>query len=118
MPASARASAIARPTRIAPPVTSARRRLLTRRDACVVIVAMSRLENWLKSRFIAGFFFTVPVFATGWILWRFWSGIDNIFAPIYTRMFGRPAPGLGFLPAVAVIRSEERRVGKECRSRW
>jgi uncharacterized membrane protein len=64
---------------------------------------MSRLENWLKSRFIAGFFFTVPVFATGWILWRFWSGIDNIFAPIYTRMFGRPAPGLGFLTAVAVI---------------
>src|SRR5437016_13476561 len=103
MPASASAIAIARPTRIAPPVTSARPVFLTRRGACVEIDAMARVENWLKSRFIAGFFFTVPVFATGWILWRFWSGIDDIFAPIYTRMLGRPVPGLGFLTAVAVI---------------
>jgi uncharacterized membrane protein len=64
---------------------------------------MSGLENWLKSRFIAGFFFTVPVFATAWILWKFWSGIDDIFAPMYARLFGRPVPGLGFLTAVAVI---------------
>ena len=64
---------------------------------------MSRFENWLKSRFIAGFFFTVPVFATGWILWLFWSGVDDIFEPMYARIFGRPVPGLGFLTAVAVI---------------
>lgn len=64
---------------------------------------MSRFENWLKSRFIAGFFFTVPVFATGWILWLFWSRVDDIFAPMYARIFGRPVPGLGFLTAVAVI---------------
>ena len=64
---------------------------------------MSRLENWLKSRFIAGFFFTVPVFATTWILWKFWSGIDDIFGPMYGRIFGRPVPGLGFLTAIAVI---------------
>ncbi len=64
---------------------------------------MSGFENWLKSRFIAGFFFTVPVFATGWILWLFWSRVDDIFAPMYARIFGRPVPGLGFLTAVAVI---------------
>jgi len=64
---------------------------------------MVRFENWLKSRFIAGFFFTVPVFATGWILWLFWSRVDDIFAPMYARLFGRPVPGLGFLTAVAVI---------------
>jgi len=64
---------------------------------------MSRFENWFKSRFIAGFFFTVPVFATGWLLWKFWSGIDDIFAPMYTRIFGRPVPGLGFVTAVGVI---------------
>jgi uncharacterized membrane protein len=64
---------------------------------------MSRLENWLKSRFIAGFFFTVPVFATGWILWKFWSGIDDIFGPMYERIFRRPVPGLGFLTAIGVI---------------
>ena len=64
---------------------------------------MSRFENWLKSRFIAGFFFTVPVFATGWTLWLFWSRVDDIFAPMYAQIFGRPVPGLGFLTAVAVI---------------
>jgi uncharacterized membrane protein len=64
---------------------------------------MLRLESWLKSRFIAGFFFTVPVFATGWILWLFWSRVDDIFGPMYERIFGRPVPGLGFLTAIAVI---------------
>jgi len=64
---------------------------------------MPNVENWLKSRFIAGFFFTVPVFATGWILWKFWSGIDDIFGPMYTRIFGRPVPGLGFVTAIGVI---------------
>ena len=49
---------------------------------------MSGLENWLKSRFIAGFFFTVPVFATAWILWIFWSRIDDLFGPMYQRIFG------------------------------
>ncbi len=64
---------------------------------------MSVLRNWLKSRFIAGFFFTVPVFATSWILWKFWAGIDDIFGPMYERIFGRPVPGLGFLTAIGVI---------------
>jgi len=64
---------------------------------------MSRLENWLKSRFIAGIFFTVPVFATGWILWKVWAFVDDIFAPMYMRMFGFPVPGLGFFTAIAVI---------------
>ena len=64
---------------------------------------MSRFENWFKSRFIAGFFFTVPVFATGWLLWKFWSGIDDLFAPMYERIFGRAIPGLGFVTAVVVI---------------
>jgi uncharacterized membrane protein len=63
----------------------------------------SRLRNWLKVRFIAGFFFTVPVFATAWLLWIFWSSIDDFFGPMYARFLGRPAPGLGFLTAVAII---------------
>jgi uncharacterized membrane protein len=68
-----------------------------------VIGGMSRVENWLKSRFIAGFFFTVPVFATAWILWLFWSRIDDFFGPMYEGLFGRPVPGLGFLTAIAII---------------
>jgi uncharacterized membrane protein len=61
------------------------------------------LKNWFKVRLIAGFFVTVPIVATGWILWLFWSGIDDIFGPMYQRLFGRPVPGLGFLTAVAII---------------
>jgi uncharacterized membrane protein len=61
------------------------------------------LKNWLKVRFVAGFFVTVPAIATAWLLWIFWSGIDDIFAPMYARMFGRPVLGLGFLTAVGII---------------
>jgi uncharacterized membrane protein len=61
------------------------------------------MKTWLKSRFIAGFFVTVPAFATAWLLWVFWSRIDDIFAPMYERILGRPVPGLGFLTAVAII---------------
>ena len=63
----------------------------------------SRLRTWFKTRFIAGFFFTVPVFLTAWLLWIFWSRIDDVFAPMYERILGRPVPGLGFLTAVAII---------------
>src|SRR5712691_3948921 len=114
IPARASASAIARPRRIAPPVTSAREalgsagcaRFLTPCDACGVIiksVMAYRIRNWLKIRLIAGFFVTVPAIATAWILWVFWSKIDDIFAPMYARIFGRPVPGIGFLTAVAII---------------
>jgi uncharacterized membrane protein len=66
-------------------------------------VMRTRLRNWFKVRFIAGFFVTVPVFATAWLLWLFWSRIDDLFGPMYERMFRRPVPGLGFLTAAAII---------------
>jgi uncharacterized membrane protein len=46
----------------------------------------SRLKNWFKVRFITGF-----------------CGIDDIFGPMYERLFGRPVRGLGFLTAVGII---------------
>jgi len=61
------------------------------------------MKTWLKVRLIAGFFVTVPAVATAWILWAFWSWIDQRFAPIYERMLGRPVAGLGFLTAVVLI---------------
>ena len=64
---------------------------------------LSRLRTWFKVRFIAGFFFTVPVFLTAWLLWIFWNRIDDVFAPMYEKILGRPLPGLGFLTAVAII---------------
>jgi uncharacterized membrane protein len=61
------------------------------------------MKNWLKGRLITGFFVTVPAVLTAWILWVFWNGIDDIFKPMYQRIFGRPVPGLGFLTAMSVI---------------
>lgn len=63
----------------------------------------SPVRTWFKTRFIAGFFFTVPVFLTAWLLWIFWSRIDDVFAPMYERILGRPVPGLGFFTAVVII---------------
>jgi uncharacterized membrane protein len=61
------------------------------------------MKAWLKGRLIAGFFITVPAVATAWVLWVFWSKIDDIFAPMYERTLGRPVPGLGFLTAMMII---------------
>lgn len=63
----------------------------------------ARVQNWLKVRLIAGFFITVPAVATAWLLWVFWSGIDDIFKPMYDALFGHPVRGLGFLTAVAIM---------------
>src|SRR6266851_4766893 len=98
-PARPRARAIARPTRTAPPVTRAR----GRSDVMLDRVMSGPFRTWFKVRFIAGFFVTVPVFLTAWLLWIFWSRIDDVFAPMYQKMLGRPIPGLGFLTAVGII---------------
>src|SRR5216117_3897209 len=87
---------------MAPPVTSARRRTLPAPLARGAILEET-MRNWLKVRFIAGFFVTVPAFLTAWLLWIFWSRIDDVFAPMYQRILGRDLPGLGFLTAVGII---------------
>jgi uncharacterized membrane protein len=61
------------------------------------------MKAWLKVRLITGFFVTVPAVVTAWILWVFWSGIDDIFSPMYQKVFGRAVPGVGFLTAAAII---------------
>jgi uncharacterized membrane protein len=61
------------------------------------------MKNWLQGRLITGFFVTVPAVVTAWILYIFWTGIDDLFKPMYQRLFGQPVPGLGFLTAVCII---------------
>ena len=61
------------------------------------------LRNWLKVRFLTGFFVTVPAIATSWLLYVFWDAIDDFFSPGYQHIFGRRIPGLGFLTAVILI---------------
>ena len=60
-------------------------------------------RNWVKVRFITGFFVTVPAIASAWLLYVFWDFIDTFFSPGYERVFGRRIPGLGFLTAVLLI---------------
>src|SRR4030095_5468460 len=67
-------------------------------------MAMSgSLRNWIKVRFITGFFVTVPAIASAWLLYVFWDAIDTFFSPGYERIFGRRIPGLGFLTAVVLV---------------
>ncbi len=61
------------------------------------------MKNWLKSRFITGFFVTVPAVATAWLLGAFWTFVDDRFSPLYEAIFGRQIKGLGFLTAVTII---------------
>jgi len=61
------------------------------------------LRNWIKVRFITGFFVTVPAIASSWLLYVFWDAIDKFFSPGYERLFGRRIPGLGFLTAVVLV---------------
>ena len=61
------------------------------------------LRNWLKVRFLTGFFVTVPAIATSWLLYVFWDAIDEFFSPGYQHIFGRRIPGLGFLTGVLLI---------------
>ncbi len=61
------------------------------------------LRNWVKVRFITGFFVTVPAIASAWLLYVFWDAIDKFFSPGYERVFGRRIPGLGFLTGVLFI---------------
>ncbi len=61
------------------------------------------VRNWIKVRFITGFFVTVPAIATSWLLYVFWDKIDYFFSPGYENLFGRRIPGLGFLTAVVLI---------------
>lgn len=61
------------------------------------------LRNWLKVRFLTGFFVTVPAIATSWLLYVFWDAIDDFFSPVFHAVFGRRIAGLGFLTAVLLI---------------
>jgi uncharacterized membrane protein len=62
-----------------------------------------RVQSWFRIRFIAGFFVTVPVVLTAWVLWVFYREVDGFFSPVYEQLLGRRVPVLGFLTAVVLI---------------
>jgi len=66
-------------------------------------VAHDSIGQWLRRRFIAGFFVTVPlVISVAALVWIF-GIIDNFTAPLATRLVGRAAPGVGILIMVLFV---------------
>jgi uncharacterized membrane protein len=53
--------------------------------------------QWLRRRFIAGLFVTVPLVITVFALVWIFGIIDRFTAPLATRALGREVPGLGIL---------------------
>jgi uncharacterized membrane protein len=61
------------------------------------------LLSWLRRRFIAGFFVTVPlIISVAALIWIF-DIIDGFMGPVYTRLLGREVPGLGLLTTVLFV---------------
>jgi uncharacterized membrane protein len=66
-------------------------------------VATSSVGQWLRRRFVAGFFVTVPlVISVAALVWIF-GIIDDLTAPLATRLVGRAAPGVGILITVLFV---------------
>jgi uncharacterized membrane protein len=61
------------------------------------------LRNWIKVRFIAGFFVTVPAIASAWLLYVFWDAIDTFFSPVNEADLRAPDSWPGFLTAVVLV---------------
>jgi uncharacterized membrane protein len=66
-------------------------------------VAKGAIGQWLRSRFLAGFFLTVPlVLSIAALVWIF-GIIDDFTAPLATRLVGRAAPGVGILIVMLLV---------------
>jgi uncharacterized membrane protein len=59
--------------------------------------------QWLRRRFLAGFFVTVPLVISVAALVSIFGIIDRFTAPLATRVLGREVPGLGLLITLLVI---------------
>jgi uncharacterized membrane protein len=59
--------------------------------------------QWLRRKFIAGFFVAVPiVVSVAAFIWIF-RLVDGWTSPLYARLLGREVPGLGIITTAAVL---------------
>lgn len=59
--------------------------------------------QWLRRRFLTGFFVTVPlIVSVAALVWMF-QLVDGFTAPYFTRLLGRDLPGLGILTTAALL---------------
>ena len=59
--------------------------------------------QWLRSRFLAGFFITVPLVISVAALYWIFGIIDGFLAPIFVRVSGRELPGLGLAITILLV---------------
>ena len=59
--------------------------------------------QWLRSRFLAGFFIIVPLAISVYALIWIFGIIDGLLAPLFARITGRELPGLGLLITVLLV---------------
>jgi uncharacterized membrane protein len=66
-------------------------------------MAAPRAIQWLRRRFITGFFVAVPlIISVAALLWIFHL-IDDLSGPVYDRFLGRHVAGLGVATTVAFV---------------
>jgi uncharacterized membrane protein len=61
------------------------------------------MMQWLRRRFIAGFFLTVPLIISGAALVWIFGVLDGFGAPLLNRLLGREVPGLGIVMTVLFV---------------
>ena len=59
--------------------------------------------QWLRSRFLAGFFITVPLVISVAALYWIFGIIDGFLAPLFVRVSGRELPGLGLAITILLV---------------
>jgi uncharacterized membrane protein len=66
-------------------------------------MAIPRVVQWLRRRFITGFFVAVPLITSVVALLWVFHLIDDISGPIYDRFLGRHLAGLGAITTVLFV---------------
>src|SRR5437879_12522173 len=86
------------------------------------IVAHHTVGSRLRTYFLTGLVVAGPLAITIYLVWSFVTWVDDLVRPFMPAAL-RPenylpvkVPGYGLI--IAFLRSEERRVGKECKSQW
>ena len=59
--------------------------------------------QWLRTRFLAGFFILVPLAISVYALFWIFGIIDGLLAPVFLRLTGRELPGLGLLVTLLLV---------------
>ena len=59
--------------------------------------------QWLRTRFLAGFFVLVPLAISVYALVWIFGIIDGLLAPVFLRLTGKELPGLGLLFTLLLV---------------